>query len=70
MAFIYYLPDENGKGREHGTSTNAVTIIGANGSGKSKLRAWIEQQSMQDMCRIGAQRKYSTKQWQSMVEKQ
>ena len=57
MSFMYYLPDENGKGQEYCTSANAVIIIGANGSGKSKLGAWIEQQSMQDVHRIGAQRK-------------
>lgn len=57
MAFMYYRPDENGKEKEYGTSTNAVIIIGANGSGKSKLEAWIEQQSLQDVHRIGAQRK-------------
>ena len=57
MAFMYYLPDENGKREEYGTSANAVIIIGANGSGKSKLGAWIEQQSMQNVHRIGAQRK-------------
>ena len=57
MAFMYYLPDENGKREEYGTSANAVIISGANGSGKSKLGAWIEQQSMQNVHRIGAQRK-------------
>ena len=36
MAFTYYLPDENGNKVEYGTSSNAVIIIGANGSGKSK----------------------------------
>lgn len=57
MAFMYCLPDENGKGQEYGTSANAVIIIGANGSGKSKLGAWIELQNMKDVHRIGAQRK-------------
>lgn len=57
MAFIYYLPDEKGTKKEYGTSANAVIIIGANGSGKSKLGAWIEQQSLQEVHRIGAQRK-------------
>lgn len=57
MAFTYFLPGENGEKMEHGTNANAVIIIGANGSGKSKLGAWIEQQSMQDVHRIGAQRK-------------
>lgn len=56
MAFQYYLPDENGNKQEHGTSSNSLIIIGANGSGKSKLGAWIEQQNMEDVHRIGAQR--------------
>ena len=47
MAFTYFLPDENGNKTEHGTTSNAVIIIGANGSGKSKLGAWIEQQNME-----------------------
>ena len=37
MAFTYFLPDENGNKTEHETTSNAVIIIGANGSGKSKL---------------------------------
>ena len=37
MAFTYYLPDETGKREEHGTGYNSLIIIGANGSGKSKL---------------------------------
>lgn len=57
MAFIYYLPDKNGNKIEYGIQTNAVIIIGANGSGKSKLGAWIERQNMEDVHRIGAQRK-------------
>lgn len=56
MAFTYFLPDENGNKTEHGTTSNAVIIIGANGSGKSKLGAWIEQQDMEQIHRIGAQR--------------
>ena len=56
MAFTYYLPDANGNKIEYGTSSNAVIIIGANGSGKSKLGAWIEQQNMEGVHRIGAQR--------------
>ena len=31
-------------------------IIGANGAGKSKLGAWIEQQDLENIHRIGAQR--------------
>ena len=56
MAFQYYLPDENGNKQEYGTSSNSLIIIGANGSGKSKLGAWIEQQNMENVHRIGAQR--------------
>lgn len=51
MAFTYFLPDENGNKTEHGTTSNAVIIIGANGSGKSKLGAWIEQQDMEQIHR-------------------
>ena len=56
MPFTYYLPDENGQKVEYGTGSNAVIIIGANGAGKSKLGAWIEQQDMENVHRIGAQR--------------
>ena len=41
---------------EYSTSNNSLIIIGANGSGKSKLGAWIEQQDMEKVHRIGAQR--------------
>ena len=44
------------KKTEHTTESNSVIIIGANGSGKSKLGAWIEQQDMEQVHRIGAQR--------------
>lgn len=56
MAFIYYLPGENGEKNEYGTNFNSVIIIGANGAGKSKLGAWIEQQDFANTHRIGAQR--------------
>lgn len=61
MAFTYYLPDENGKKSEYGTNSNSVIIIGANGSGKSKLGAWIEQQDFENVHRIGAQRNLNFK---------
>ena len=38
---------------EYSTSNNSLIIIGANGSGKSKLGAWIEQQDMENVHRIG-----------------
>lgn len=56
MAFTYYLPGENNSPEEYGTFTNSVIIIGSNGSGKSKLGAWIEQNYAQSTHRIGAQR--------------
>lgn len=61
LAFTYYLPDENGKKSEYGTNSNSVIIIGANGSGKSKLGAWIEQQDFENVHRIGAQRNLNFK---------
>lgn len=56
MAFTYWLPDENGQKKEYLTNTNSVTILGANGAGKSKLGAWIEEQNYDSVHRIGAQR--------------
>lgn len=56
MAFTYWLPDEQGQKQEYKTNDNSVIIIGANGSGKSHLGAWIEQQDLENVHRIGAQR--------------
>ena len=43
----YWLPNtETGKREDHETEFNSVVIIGGNGSGKSKLGAWIEQQDI------------------------
>lgn len=56
MEFKYWLPNEQREKQEYTTSNNSVIIIGANGAGKSKLGAWIEQQSFRDVHRIGAQR--------------
>lgn len=56
MAFTYWLPDERGQGKEYKTDDNAVIIIGANGAGKSKLGAWMELETSEDVHRIGAQR--------------
>lgn len=56
MSFTYYLPGEQGQAVEHSTESNAVIIIGANGAGKSKLGAWIEQQTFERIHRISAQR--------------
>lgn len=61
MAFTYWLPDEQGRKQVYSTANNAVIIIGANGAGKSKLGAWIEQQNFRQVHRIGAQRKLNFK---------
>ena len=41
----------------HDTESNVVIIVGANGSGKSKLGAWLERQDPDRVHRIVAQRK-------------
>lgn len=56
MAFTYYLPTPTGTIDKKETEFNSVIIIGANGSGKSKLGAWMEQQNMMEVHRIGGQR--------------
>lgn len=61
MAFKYWLPDEVGDKQEYCTESNAVIIIGANGSGKSKLGAWMEQQDLSNIHRIGGQRNLNFK---------
>lgn len=55
MTKTYYLP-KNGQKEQYSTENNALIIIGANGSGKSKLGAWIEKQDLENTHRIGAQR--------------
>lgn len=57
MTYEYWLPNENGQKVDYNSDQNAVIIIGANGSGKSKLGAWIEQQKPDLVHRIGGQRK-------------
>lgn len=59
MKFKYWLPNESGEKVEYVATSNALVIIGANGSGKSHLGAWIEQQDLPNIHRIGAQRKLS-----------
>lgn len=54
MDFTYYLPGPNNTRIEYNTSSNSVIIIGANGSGKSKLGAWIEKNYAQNTHRIAA----------------
>lgn len=53
----YWMPDKKTKDPvECNSDCNAVIIIGGNGSGKSKLGAWIEQQDLSVTHRIAAQR--------------
>ena len=54
--YKYWLPDEDGKKRDTFTTSNSVIIIGANGSGKSRLGAWIEIQDFHSVHRIAGQR--------------
>lgn len=61
MIFTYYLPNEQNSKTEYITEAKSIIIIGANGSGKSKLGAWIEQQDPLNIHRIGAQRSLNFK---------
>lgn len=54
--YKYKLPNASGQAEEQTTGNNSLIIIGANGSGKSKLGAWIEQSDSQNTHRVGAQR--------------
>ena len=58
--FTYNLPESGGAETiQHKTETNSVVIIGANGSGKSRLGAWMEAKDRIHFHRIGAQRSIS-----------
>ena len=54
--YRYWLPDKDRNQELHCTDKNSVIIIGANGSGKSKLGAWIERCDFEGVHRIAAQR--------------
>ena len=61
MAFSYQLPisktAENPEGIEHrATEQNSLIIIGANGSGKSRLGAWMEDKDLKNVHRVSGQR--------------
>jgi len=58
MQYTYYIPNENGEAEEKNLEDiNSVIIIGANGSGKSRLGAWMERQKPDKIHRISGQRK-------------
>ncbi|MDU1591968.1 MAG: DUF4435 domain-containing protein [Streptococcus anginosus] len=59
--YNYKLPTINGGFKKYTTNNNSIIIIGANGSGKSKLGAWIEDQDSDIVHRIGAQRNLNFK---------
>lgn len=52
----YWLPSASGDKVVRYTSVNSVVIIGANGSGKSRLGAWMERQDFEKVHRVAAQR--------------
>lgn len=54
--YEYWLPNTDNIKSCYVARVNSVVIIGANGSGKSKLGAWIEQQDFEKVHRISAQR--------------
>lgn len=54
--YKYHLPNSDGTVTTCETDSQVVVIVGANGSGKSKLGAWMEQQDQMNVHRIAAQR--------------
>lgn len=54
--YKYYLPEKDNKYKEYCVESNSVIIIGANGSGKTRLGEWIERKSAAEVHRISAQR--------------
>lgn len=54
--YKYWLPGRDGDGELHETIHNSIILIGANGTGKSRLGVWMEKKYSQDVYRIGAQR--------------
>jgi len=56
VEFLLPKVNDSGQTEKFDVNDNAVIIIGANGSGKSKLGAWIENQNLDITYRIGAQR--------------
>ena len=54
--YNYILPDENNNPVSKETKCHSIIIIGANGSGKTRLGAWIEKNMIDETHRISAQR--------------
>ena len=55
-SYKYILPDQNNKPDEKETNYHSIVIIGANGSGKSRLGVWMENNNLNKTHRISAQR--------------
>lgn len=56
MDFMLQLPNKDGGIETQKFDNNSLIIIGANGAGKSRLGAWIENRDLNNIHRIGAQR--------------
>lgn len=56
MNFTIELPKNGGEIERQKFDNNSLIIIGANGAGKSRLGAWIENRDLNNIHRIGAQR--------------
>ena len=60
MEVNYQLPNRNGAGANEAVKTAAnLVVIGANGSGKSRLGGWVERNSLVAAHRLSAQRALS-----------
>jgi len=56
VEYSFYLPNKDGTEYQGRLNNNSLIIIGANGSGKSHLGAWIENRDINQTHRISAQR--------------
>lgn len=56
IMYEYIMPDKNNKAIIKNTNAQSLIIIGANGSGKTRLGAWMEKNNPMKVHRIGAQR--------------
>ena len=63
MNFSIQLPKKNGQIEEKKFDNNSLIIIGANGAGKSRLGAWIENKDLDNIHRVGAQRSLEFKEY-------
>lgn len=56
ICYNYILPDENNNPVQKQTECHSLVIVGANGSGKTRLGAWMEKNMIDKTHRISAQR--------------